>query len=132
MYAIKSHKNAAVERKDLKLMLTKKLYKKQYTKQQIYNLFKFLDYVIALPRELTLQYSDEIHKFKEEHRMPYITSIEKLGIEKGIQQGMQQGIKQEKIEIAQYMLRKGMEITLINEITHLSLNQIKKLQINLQ
>ena len=53
-------------------------------------------------------------------------SVEK-GFEKGTKEGTQQGIKNEKISIAKNMLKKGMNIEDIIDITGLTKEQIKKL-----
>lgn len=50
------------------------------------------------------------------------------GIEQGIKQGIKQGKKSSKIEIAQNMLSKKMDISLISEITGFSIEEIKKLK----
>jgi len=42
---------------------------------------------------------------KREKKMPYITTAEKIGIEKGIQQGIQQGIRQGLLEAIELGLK---------------------------
>jgi hypothetical protein len=39
---------------------------------------------MSLPKDLTIKFKDEILNIEEKSKMPYITSIEKLGIEKGM------------------------------------------------
>ena len=51
-------------------------------------LFSFIDWVMSLPQEFSKRFWDNLISFEEEHKMPYVTSVEKIGIEKGIQQGM--------------------------------------------
>lgn len=50
-------------------------------------LFTFMDWVLTLPEPLEIRYNQEIQQFEEEHGMTYITSFERIGIQKGIQQG---------------------------------------------
>jgi len=57
-------------------------------------LYKFIDCLINLPEELGRKFHEEIIRYEEEKKMPYITTAEKIGIEKGIQQGIQQGLQQ--------------------------------------
>lgn len=45
-------------------------------------------------RDLQREYRDEIERFEEERKMPYVTTIERMGIEKGLQQGLEQGLEQ--------------------------------------
>jgi len=50
---------------------------------------------MTLPKELSERFDNELITIEEEQRMPYITSIERSGIERGIKQGIKQGIEQE-------------------------------------
>jgi len=89
-----------------KLTLTKMLYDRGYDKKTIIALFHFLDWMMSLPQDLQREYRDEIERFEEERKMPYVTTIERMGIEQGLQQGLQQGgasltIKQLQIKLGQ-------------------------------
>ncbi len=55
-------------------------------------LFRFLDWVLGLPKPLTLQFNQFLHEYEEKKKMPYITSIERMGIEKGHQEGRQEAV----------------------------------------
>ena len=46
---------------------------------------------MGLPKTLEQEFWREIRQLEEETRMPYITSVERQGIEQGIEQGMQRG-----------------------------------------
>ena len=45
-----------------------------------------------LPKELEEQFREELYQYEKEKRMPYVTSFEQIGIEKGMQKGMQRGL----------------------------------------
>jgi len=64
--------------------------------------------------------------------MPYISTAEKIGIEKGIEQGIEQGIEtgieKGKIEDAKAMLAEGCDPVFVAKITKLPLEKIKELQ----
>jgi hypothetical protein len=45
----------------------------------------------VLPKEATKRFHEEIKKYEEEKKMPYITTAERIGIKKGIEIGIQQG-----------------------------------------
>ena len=77
-----------------KITLVKRLYEKGYSKRDILLLYKFIDCLINLPEELGRKFHEEIIRYEEEKKMPYITTAERIGIEKGIQQGIQQGLQQ--------------------------------------
>ena len=50
------------------------------------------------------------------------------GMQQGMQQGMQKGRQEEKRQVILNMLKKGLDISLISEVTGLSPEEIKKLQ----
>jgi len=81
-----------------KLSLVKGLYERGFRREDILELFRFIDWLMALPENLERRFSEEIMRYEEEKQMPYITSIEQIGIEKGIQQGIQQGLVQKARE----------------------------------
>jgi len=64
-----------------KLTLSKMLYEKGYSERDVCNLFKFIDWLIMLPKGLNQTFKEEIAKHEEEKNMPYVTSIERLGRE---------------------------------------------------
>ena len=70
-----------------KLRLMRRLYAHGYTRQDILDLFRFIDWVMVLPEELEARFQTELAHLEEETRMPYITSIERMGIERGRQEG---------------------------------------------
>ncbi|QSJ15708.1 hypothetical protein JYQ62_28495 [Nostoc sp. UHCC 0702] len=70
-------------RKRWKLDLTKRLYQKGYQREDIINLFRFIDWVMRLPEDLENSFWQEVTQYEEEKKMPYITSVERRGIEKG-------------------------------------------------
>ncbi|WP_022947228.1 RpnC/YadD family protein [Methylohalobius crimeensis] len=44
-----------------------------------------------LPEGLERQFLESVYRLEETKKMPYVTSAERFGIEKGKQQGLQQG-----------------------------------------
>ncbi len=70
-----------------KLSLTKRLYRRGFSKQIVIGLYRFMDWVLWLPKELEAEFDDRISEYEEEHKMEYVTSIERRGIKKGRQEG---------------------------------------------
>jgi len=70
--------------------LTRQLYERGYNREDVINLFWFIDWVIQLPEGLELKFWQTVQQYEEETKMPYITSVERLGIQKGRQEGRQQ------------------------------------------
>lgn len=91
-----------------KLWLIRRLYRRGYSEQDIINLFGFIDWVMQLPEGLDKRFWQEVNEMEEAENMPYITSVERIGIQKGIEQGMQQGMQQG----ARIELQAGIELGL--------------------
>jgi len=76
------------------MALAKSLYRRVWGRDDILELFRFIDWMLRLPEELEEQLWSEIQTYEEVEQMPYVTSVERIGIRKGIQQGIEQGIQQ--------------------------------------
>jgi hypothetical protein len=70
-----------------KRYLIRKLYERGYNRNEIRDLFEFIDWVLQLSDYEEKIIWEEIKELEEVTRMPYITSVERIGIEKGLQQG---------------------------------------------
>jgi hypothetical protein len=104
------------ERLFWKITLVKRLYEKGYSKEDILLLYKFIDWLVSLPEELTEEFHEEIKKYEEVRKVAYITTAERIGMKKGIEigikQGIQQGIKQGIQQGIQQGLLKAIELGL--------------------
>ena len=92
------------ERLFWKITLVKRLYEKGYSKEDILLLYKFIDWLVSLPEELTEEFHEEIKRYEEEKKMPYITTAERIGMKKGIEIGIQQGLIMEAQEMVMELL----------------------------
>ncbi len=45
--------------------------------------YQEIDWMMILPEELKRQFQTEVYNYEEEKKMPFVTSIEEIGIEKG-------------------------------------------------
>jgi Domain of unknown function (DUF4351) len=70
-------------RKLWKMRLVRQLYESGYNEDQVVNLFKFLDWVLVLPKRLDDEFWRELKTYEQERRMPCITSVEQIGYEGG-------------------------------------------------
>ncbi|MBF0138485.1 MAG: hypothetical protein H7833_03475 [Magnetococcus sp. DMHC-1] len=78
----KSTKNHPEKRYQIKWMLIRKLYNCGFNRQQVIDLFRFIDWVLHLPDKLAKQLQTEIVAFEEKQKMPYISSVERIGEKK--------------------------------------------------
>jgi uncharacterized protein (UPF0335 family) len=108
-------------RYELKFSLTRRLYEKGHGRDYVINLFKMIDWVLVIPKELELEYRIKIHELEEAGNVSYITSIERLGREEGLQQGFQKGVK----SVEKIMRSKGLDQNTIKEILELSKKELE-------
>ncbi|WP_208344450.1 DUF4351 domain-containing protein, partial [Aetokthonos hydrillicola] len=57
----------------------------------IRNLYRFIDWVMILPRELETEFWQELKQFEQESRMSYMTTGERIGYERGKEEGQAKG-----------------------------------------
>ena len=74
-----------------KWRLAKLLYERKWDKQRIIDLFSVIDWLMRLPTELEKRLMHEVYTLERKVTMPYVTSAERFGIEKGLLQGRQEG-----------------------------------------
>jgi hypothetical protein len=79
------------ERRQWKLRLIKGLYNRGLDAAQVRELFRLIDWMVKLPEDLQRQFDEEVFRFEEERRMPYVTSIERRALQRGLQEGRQEG-----------------------------------------
>jgi hypothetical protein len=86
--------NASKKRLQEKEILFKALYESNYSEKEIFDLFRFMDWVLDLPKGLEQQFYEFAKQYEEEKEMPYITSIERLAREDAREEGIQLGALQ--------------------------------------
>lgn len=91
-------RKSETKRLEEKKALFKALHEAHYSEQQILDLFRFIDWVLGLPH-LEQQFNDFVTQYEEEKKMPYVTSIERSGIEKGRQEGVLQNARNVVVEV---------------------------------
>jgi predicted transposase/invertase (TIGR01784 family) len=122
----KETRNDAVARKEWKFKLTRLLYERGYERQDIINLFRFIDWILELPEDLKRSFRDELEAYERERQMPYVTSIERMGIEQGIEQGRDR----ERKTIALNMLSRNIPLQMISEVTGITISELESFAID--
>ena len=90
---------AGAARKQEKLRLMRLLYGRGYDREEILALFRFIDWLLVLPAELDQEFWEEWRHFEEVQHMPYVTSVERRGIQQGLEQGQLQAAQQMVCEV---------------------------------
>jgi hypothetical protein len=123
-------KKNAESRKHWKLWLVRRLYESGYSRTDVLNLFRFIDWSIMLPSRLKQLFWDELRVYEEERRMPYITSVEEIGFERGIEQGIERGRQEEGRSLILRLLNRrvgSMPEEVQSQVEALSLSQLEAL-----
>ena len=108
------------ELKRWKAHLTRLMYQRGYAKQQIIELFRLIDWMMRLPDALEREFLDEHYAFEEAQHMPYVTSAERFGIEKGRQEALKEAearIKEARLEARRETVRNLIETTNLDNVT---------------
>ena len=71
-----------------KWQLTRGLYKKGLSKQEIIDIFILIDWLMVLPEAMEETFKDKLLQFEQEQEMSYITSIERIGRREGQNEGV--------------------------------------------
>ncbi|MBF0610107.1 MAG: DUF4351 domain-containing protein [Magnetococcales bacterium] len=89
--AAKQTRNQLEARYSAKWQILYGLYQRGFTRQQIIDLFRFIDWILSLPEDADKRFWQELSNFEEQRKMSYITSVERIGMERGMERGIQIG-----------------------------------------
>ncbi|WP_404790184.1 DUF4351 domain-containing protein [Altericista sp. CCNU0014] len=123
-------KGRVEQRKAWKFRLTKALYEKGYERQQILDLYRFLDWAMILPEAIEREFWQELQTFEEERKVTYVTNAERFGFERGIQEGRQEGRQEGELAIVLRLLTRRTGIlspALRSQVESLPLEQLESL-----
>jgi hypothetical protein len=76
-----------------KIRLVRNLYERGFAAADVRRLFQCIDMMMELPPALANTFWQTIDRFEQERRMPYITSVERIGMTKGERKGLLRGIQ---------------------------------------
>ncbi|QMS86540.1 DUF4351 domain-containing protein (plasmid) [Nostoc edaphicum CCNP1411] len=114
------------ERKTWKFSLIRRLYELGLQERDIRNLYRFIDWVMILPKALEAEFWQEFKQFEQERTMSYITTGERIGYERGKEEGKQE--QGQTLVIRQLQKRVGELPEEVRErIQTLSLEQLESL-----
>jgi len=70
------------------------LYQCGLTRKEILEFFGLVDWILALPATMEYALWKELTRFEKEKKMPYITSVERIGRKRGHKEGVKEGHKE--------------------------------------
>lgn len=74
-----------LQRKQWKWQLVRRLFEQGYSRDDVVELFRLVDWMMTLPRDLEQEFRTELRQYQEERQMPYITSVERLAKEEVVE-----------------------------------------------
>ena len=89
--------------------------------KNILNLFKFIDQILNLPKSSEIEFWQELKVYEEDQKMPYVTSVERTGYDRGKVEG------QEEKAIALNMIQDKLTLETISRFTGLTIAQLQQL-----
>ena len=70
------------------------MYERGHERALIEEVLRLIDWMIRLPKELEAAFCQELYAYEEQQQMPYVTTFEQAGIDKGKLLGVQEGVQQ--------------------------------------
>lgn len=66
-----------------KMRIARGLYEHRWSTEQIRELYRVIDWLLALPEPLEQQFLDELETWEREQTMPYVSNMERRGLKRG-------------------------------------------------
>jgi hypothetical protein len=114
LVALEGKRKSSQERMQMKFSLTRQLYEKNFTKEQVVNLYSFIDWLIGVPENFEIEYVNQVYQLEESKNMRYVCTAERLGIKKG------------KAEVTEILIKKMEKMALFLIKHHFDDNTIAK------
>ncbi len=84
-------KGSAEERKRWKFALIRRMYERGYNKDDVRTMFRFIDWLMQLPEAAEREIWQRVKEYEEVTQMPYVTSVERFGFQRGLEEGWKKG-----------------------------------------
>lgn len=118
-------------RRQQKYNLTIMLYERGWSKQEIIDLYRFIDWVLTLPPELEESFRQDITNYEREKNMPYISTIERMGKAEGKIEGKIEG----RVDLIALLLAQQLGTLsgeTIEDLKKVPIEQLDQLALNLR
>ncbi len=108
-----------------KFQLVKQLYEKGYERTDILELFRFLDWLLALPKALEQRFQKQFIEYEATMNQPYISNIERRWRQEGKAEGKSEGKEEGKEEGKAEGRGEGLEVErrLLRRLTYSRLGE---------
>ena len=96
-------------RRRVKWSLTRRLFERGYNRQDVLELFRLIDWLMVLPKELEIDFRKEVREYQQQNIMPFVTSFERLAREEGREEGLEEGLEKGREEGVTRLLRRQLQ-----------------------
>ncbi len=134
-YGLKKNKKGDAESLDMKLNLTKNLFRQNIQKSKIANLLGFIQFYTHFENpDFSLKFEDEVYQKSQNMGIEALIkeALIAQGKEEGIELGMEKGMEKSYKKSIDNMLKKGFKPDQIADILDLDLGWVKKIQKSLK
>ncbi len=114
-------------RKRWKTQLTRLLYERGYSRVEVMNLYQFIDWAMALPEALELDFLEDMRSYEKEKKMPYISSAERIGRKEGYKEGHKEGHKESLLSFVRKSNQQGVAVSTIAKIVDLDIETVNRI-----
>jgi hypothetical protein len=104
--AAQATRGDARARYEHKLRLTRRLYERGLPRQTIIDLYRFMDWLMRLPEDLELEYTDAVFQIEERLKMPYLSYVERRGERRGIARLLRDQLEQRFAPLSPEVVRR--------------------------
>ncbi|GET36453.1 hypothetical protein [Microseira wollei] len=73
-----------------------------YSRDEVINLFRFIDRMMALPIELERELKAEVRRYQEERQMPFMSQMELMAKAEGREEGALQIARESGLAVLQF------------------------------
>ena len=77
-----------------KVAITQELYELGYERERVEHLFRFIDWLMLLPKDINQQYYNVMATYEESVRRPFVSIFEEMGMKRGMEKGMKKGMEE--------------------------------------
>lgn len=91
-------KNDPEERRAQKFALARSLYRLGRSPEDVRKLFRCIDWMMNLPKDLEKLFWADLDRFEKENKMPFIDIATQMGIEIGMEKGMEKGMERGSVQ----------------------------------
>jgi len=99
-------------RRAVKVGLLRRLYARGYGREDILEIFRLIDWLLALPTEQEEQFVQDVVEIETEGQMAYVTSVERVGHQRGLVAGREEGLivgREEGLTVGRETLRRVLQ-----------------------